>query len=61
MGVVGIGGFFFRAAGPDKLGAWCAERLGVGAGEHGVWAPTAGPSVFSPSPRDSDYPRLTAS
>ncbi len=53
--MVGIGGFVFRAADPDKLRAWYAEHLGVGAGEHGVWETTSGPSVFSPFPRTSDY------
>jgi catechol 2,3-dioxygenase-like lactoylglutathione lyase family enzyme len=55
MGVVGIGGFVFRAADPEALRGWYAEHLGVGAGEHGVWATTAGPSVFAPFPSDSDY------
>ena len=55
MGVNGIGGFIFRAADPDKLRAWYAEHLGVGAGEHGEWATAAGPSVFMPFPRASDY------
>jgi predicted enzyme related to lactoylglutathione lyase len=55
MSVNGIGGFIFRAADPDKLRAWYAEHLGVGAGEHGEWATAAGPSVFMPFPRASDY------
>jgi predicted enzyme related to lactoylglutathione lyase len=55
MGVVGIGGFLFRAKDPDALRAWYAEHLGVGAGKHGVWETSAGPSVFSPFPRDGDY------
>ena len=55
MGANGIGGFIFRAADPDKLRAWYAEHLGVGAGEHGEWATAAGPSVFMPFPRASDY------
>jgi predicted enzyme related to lactoylglutathione lyase len=54
MGVVGIGGFVFRAADPDALRAWYAEHLGVGAGEHGEWATQAGPSVFMPFPQASD-------
>jgi catechol 2,3-dioxygenase-like lactoylglutathione lyase family enzyme len=55
MGVVGIGGFFFRAVDPDTLRVWYAEHLGIGTGEHGVWATAAGPSVFMPFPRASDY------
>lgn len=55
MSVTGIGGFFFRAKDPEKLGAWYAEHLGVGTGPHGVWETAAGPSVFAPFPRTSDY------
>jgi catechol 2,3-dioxygenase-like lactoylglutathione lyase family enzyme len=55
MGVIGIGGFFFRAKDPDGLRSWYAEHLGVGAGEHGEWETAAGPSVFAPFPADSDY------
>jgi predicted enzyme related to lactoylglutathione lyase len=55
MGVVGIGGFIFRAQDPKKLSAWYAEHLGVGAGEHGQWETKAGPSVFMPFAQDSDY------
>lgn len=32
MGVLGIGGLFFRARDPDALGAWYRDHLGVGAG-----------------------------
>ena len=55
MGVVGIGGFVFRADDPDKLRAWYAQHLGVGAGEHGEWETAAGTSVFAPFARDSEY------
>jgi predicted enzyme related to lactoylglutathione lyase len=55
MGVVGIGGFMFRADDPETLRAWYAEHLGVGTGEHGEWQTSAGPSVFAPFPRDTDY------
>jgi catechol 2,3-dioxygenase-like lactoylglutathione lyase family enzyme len=55
MGVIGIGGFFFRAKDPDGLRSWYAEHLGVDAGEHGEWETAAGPSVFAPFPADSDY------
>ena len=55
MGVNGIGGFIFRAADPGALRAWYAEHLGIGTGDHGEWATAAGPSVFMPFPRDSDY------
>ena len=55
MAVTGIGGFFFRAKNPDQLKDWYARHLGVGAGEHGLWDMTAGPSVFAPFPADTDY------
>jgi predicted enzyme related to lactoylglutathione lyase len=55
MGVLGIGGFFFRAKDPDALRTWYAEHLGVGTGEHGEWDTASGPSVFAPFPADSDY------
>ena len=55
MGVVGIGGFFFRAKNPDMLREWYAENLGVGSAPFGVWNVDSGPNVFSPFPEDSDY------
>jgi len=55
MGVVGIGGFMFRADDPEKLRAWYAEHLRIGTGEHGEWQTTAGPSVFAPCGRATDY------
>jgi predicted enzyme related to lactoylglutathione lyase len=55
VGVTGIGGLFFRATDPEALAAWCAEHLGVGGGEMGVWDQEAGPTVFSPSDAGTDY------
>jgi predicted enzyme related to lactoylglutathione lyase len=56
MAVTGIGGFFFRAADPQGLAAWYLQHLGVGAPEgQFVWDQQAGPTVFSPFARDSDY------
>lgn len=55
MAVTGIGGFFFRARDPKALSAWYAEHLGVGANPYGHWETQAGPSVFSPFARASDY------
>ncbi|HZQ49696.1 MAG TPA: VOC family protein [Candidatus Dormibacteraeota bacterium] len=55
MGVTGIGGFFFRAANPEKLAAWYAENLGVGRGEFGSWDQQAGQTVFSPFEAGTDY------
>lgn len=64
MGVLGIGGLFFRARDPDSLAAWYREHLGVGAGcaaegagepDDMTWATAAGPTVFAPFPAASDY------
>jgi predicted enzyme related to lactoylglutathione lyase len=55
LGVVGIGGFVFRAEDPDTLKQWYAEHLGVGTGEYGEWKTEAGPSVFAPFPQASGY------
>ena len=64
MGVLGIGGIFFRAQDPDALNAWYREHLNVGAGcasdptETGsewTWAAQGGPTVFAPFKADTDY------
>lgn len=55
MSVTGIGGVFFRADDPEALQAWYREHLGVGAGDAFVWMQQAGPTVFMPFPRDTDY------
>jgi hypothetical protein len=64
MPVVGMGGYFFRAANPQELKAWYLEYLGVGGGmctdESGqsnewLWYPETGPMVFEPFKQDSDY------
>lgn len=55
MGVVGIGGFFFRSKDPEKLRKWYQENLGVGSVPYGVWNAEAGPSVFSPFAANTDY------
>ncbi len=58
MAVTGIGGLFFRARDPGSLTAWYLEHLGVGAdmaaGQY-VWEQAAGPTVFAPFKRDTDY------
>ena len=58
MAVTGIGGLFFRASDPDTIRAWYLEHLGVGAdmpaGEF-IWDQSAGPTVFAPFKRDTDY------
>jgi len=66
--VIGIGGIFFKASDPDKLGAWYQKHLKLpveapyGAslkpenmppGSFMVWAPfKADTKYFDPSPRD---------
>lgn len=64
MGVLGIGGLFFRAKDPDALGNWYREHLNVGPGcvadnagdaDDMCWITNGGPVVFAPFPADSDY------
>jgi catechol 2,3-dioxygenase-like lactoylglutathione lyase family enzyme len=65
MGVLGIGGLFFRAQDPDALAAWYKEHLGVGGGcvadgapgeaNQWLWMTNAGPVVFQPFKADTDY------
>ncbi|QDY68340.1 VOC family protein [Qingshengfaniella alkalisoli] len=51
---VGIGGLFFRSDNPEKLGDWYRTYLGVDLSA-GAWAQQAGPTVFAPFARESDY------
>jgi glyoxylase I family protein len=57
--VVGIGGLFFRARDPDRLGRWYQDRLGVTLTptnyEDRPWHQEAGPTAVSPFPDSSDY------
>ena len=65
MGVLGMGGLFFRARDPEALSAWYKEHLRVGGGCVGdgiegepnewVWTIGGGPMVFQPFKADSDY------
>ncbi len=65
MGVLGMGGLFFRAKDPDALNSWYREHLGVGGGcaaedspdppNQWVWQTLGGPMVFSPFKADTDY------
>ena len=50
--VVGIGGIFFRVAGPEALAAWYAKHLGI---TEGLWQQEAGATVFAPFKATSDY------
>src|SRR5690242_20792379 len=53
--VLGIGGYFMRAADPASLGAWYRDCLGLDADEHGLWQPDAGPTVFAAFESGSEY------
>jgi predicted enzyme related to lactoylglutathione lyase len=66
MGVLGIGGLFFRARDPEALTTWYREHLNVGprcsadedlgaAADEWSWMAQGGPVVFTPFPADSDY------
>ncbi|AVO38833.1 VOC family protein [Pukyongiella litopenaei] len=52
--VTGIGSVFFRADNPETLAGWYRDRLGIDLAG-GAWMQQAGPTVFAPFPRDSDY------
>ena len=53
--VLGIGGYFMRAADPAALGAWYRDCLGLVADESGLWRPEAGPTVFATFESTTDY------
>jgi predicted enzyme related to lactoylglutathione lyase len=53
--VLGIGGYFVRAADPAALRAWYCDCLGLDLDEHGLWAQGAGPTVFAAFDSDTDY------
>ena len=64
MGVLGIGGLFFRARDPQTLSSWYKEHLNVGSGcaapgagapSDWVWTTEGGPVVFAPFAADTDY------
>ena len=64
MGVMGIGGLFFRSQDPEGLTAWYREHLNVGPGcvaedagepDEWVWKVHGGPLVFAPFKADTDY------
>jgi hypothetical protein len=64
MGVVSMGGLFFRAQDPDALNAWYREYLNVGAGcsteaagppDEWAWKIQGGPMVFAPFKASTDY------
>ena len=53
--VLGIGGYFIRAADPAALSAWYRDCLGLDADEYGLWQQDVGPTVFATFETDSDY------
>lgn len=57
--VLGIGGLFFRANDPAALGQWYRDHLGIDLvpTDYGQksWSQEAGPTVFAPFEKDSDY------
>lgn len=55
MSTLGIGGIFFRARDPEALQAWYRTHLGIGTADAWHWVQQAGPTVFMPFARDTDY------
>jgi predicted enzyme related to lactoylglutathione lyase len=53
--VLGVGGYFLRAADPAALGEWYRDALGLAADEHGLWRPEAGVTVFATFQYDTEY------
>ncbi|MFE9809116.1 VOC family protein [Streptomyces sp. NPDC005227] len=53
--VLGIGGYFMRAADPASLSAWYRDCLGLNTEENGLWQQEAGPTVFAPFESETDY------
>ena len=53
--VLGIGGYFLRAADPVALGVWYRECLGLDADENGVWHQEAGMTVFATFEPETGY------
>ena len=53
--VLGIGGYFLRAADPAALSAWYRDCLGLDAAGDEPWQQEAGPTVFAPFESETDY------
>jgi predicted enzyme related to lactoylglutathione lyase len=53
--VLGIGGYFLRAADPAALSAWYRDFLGLAADENGMWRQDAGPTVFATFESETAY------
>ncbi|MAM61808.1 VOC family protein [Maritimibacter sp. UBA3975] len=57
--VTGIGGVFFRSDDPGTLAEWYWTHLGIDLtpsdAEERPWMQEAGPTVFAPFPKGTDY------
>jgi predicted enzyme related to lactoylglutathione lyase len=53
--VLGIGGYFVRAADPAALQAWYRDSLGLDMDEYGQWDQQAGPTVLAAFDADTGY------
>src|SRR6266571_3325600 len=53
--VLGIGGYFMRAADPAALNAWYRDCLGLDVDENGLWRQGSGPTVFATFESETDY------
>lgn len=55
MAVVGIGGVFFRANDPEAMQEWYRKHLGLVPNDAYQWMQQAGPTVFMPFSKDTNY------
>jgi predicted enzyme related to lactoylglutathione lyase len=53
--VLGIGGYFMRAADPVALRTWYRDCLGLDIDENGLWRQEAGATVFATFEPETDY------
>lgn len=53
--VLGIGGYFMRAADPAALSAWYRDCLGLDADQNGLWRQETGPTVFATFESETGY------
>src|ERR1700727_287941 len=53
--VLGIGGYFMRAADPAALSAWYRDCLGLDADENGLWRPENGLTVCATFESETGY------
>lgn len=53
--VLGIGGYFLRAADPDALRSWYQEALGLELDDNWLWQQAPGATVFATFDTDTDY------